>query len=729
MRRPSTASPARPGGRTSRDPGFARALLASPGWPELAARLAAEGRRLSGASQAVCVVWSPDGPIAAAPEGARDAAGLPRSGWIAQAARRGQGFAWGGPSAGYLESLPGAKPRRRSLTPAAERARAEDLAWLGVPRAAAGCVLPLSGDLPAPGVLVLLLPRARRWSPDLLSALRALAELAGAAMDALRQRTQLERRARQSAAVSEIAQTITATLEPEILLRLIILEVTKALACQAGDIWLKEEKSLSLLFQTSLGLGPDRRGRALAGAASTQALAAGEPVLASDAADLAEADLEALRAESIVSLAAVPLKVKNKALGVMHLFARRRKTWTREDQLLLKTLANQAATAIENAQLFVETRRKAQELLGLYEVAQVISEMSNLQSALGQIVERVASILEVEKCWFMFWDEHARALVAQHAAVGAVEEQLAALRFGPDAPGVSPGVFRTAKPFYSNAAEEEPAVQAEFRGVFRLSNLMAVPLRSREQTLGVFLAANKREGGTFTGNDVRLFKTLASEATVVIHNANLYDKLRRSYFSIVQVVSDIVDARERYTRGHSERVSAYAALIARRQGLPTEEVECITIAGLLHDLGKMGIAERILLKPGRLNAEEFKSIKHHPEIAERILQNVEMPWNILPLVRHHHERFDGGGYPDGLAGEAIPRGARILAAADAFDVLTTDRVYQKARPLAEAFAELRAHAGRQFDPEVVEALIAAWPEAKLEIKVEWPEEELGSPER
>ncbi len=424
----------------------------------------------------------------------------------------------------------------------------------------------------------------------------------------------------------------------------------------------------------------------------------------------------------------MPLRVKNRALGVMHLFARRRKTWAREDQLLLKTLANQAATAIENSQLFTETRRKAQELLGLYEVAQVIGEMSNLRSALGQIVERVASILDVDKCWFMLWEERSHRLVAQPAAIGAVDEQLEALRFGPDAPGVSTQVFRTAKPFYTNTAETEPAVQAEFQGIFRLSNLMAVPLRSREQTLGVFLAANKREGGAFTGNEVRLFRTLASEATVVIHNANLYDKLRRSYFSIVQVISDLVDARERYTRGHSERVSAYATLIARRLGFPNEEVEGITIAGLLHDLGKIGVAERILRKPGRLDAEERRSIQHHPVIAERILQNVEMPWAILPLIRNHHERFDGSGYPDGLAGAAIPRGARVLAAADAFDVLTTDRVYQKARTLDAAFAELRAHAGTQFDPEVVEALIAAWPEAKLEVTVDWPEEGWGGTE-
>ena len=193
--------------------------------------------------------------------------------------------------------------------------------------------------------------------------------------------------------------------------------------------------------------------------------------------------------------------------------------------------------------------------------------------------------------------------MAERIAVGAVEEQLAALHFPLNAPGVSTQVFRLARPFYSNDAEQEGLVQAEFKGIFNLRNLMAVPLRSREQTLGVFLAANKRAGDIFAGADVRLFRTLASEATVVIQNANLYDKLRRSYFSVVQVISEMVDARERYTRGHSERVSQYATLLAKQIHLPTEAVETITIAGLLHDIGKIGISEKILLKPGRLDEE------------------------------------------------------------------------------------------------------------------------------
>lgn len=685
-----------PSGCTDRARRFARRALERGTWEQLAKLIAEEGRCLAAADAAVVVLHAGENHEAvAAGLAAPPKSGAWPQGMIRRAVRTGQAAAW------PLSGRPG--PARRD-----ERLWRRDLEWLRLRREPGRAyLLPLGLGKPAAGVLILLGNRRAPWSARLSPELAWLGTAAGMALAAFAQRHRFERRIRQATAVSEIAQNINTTLDTDILLRLIILEITKAMGCQAGDIWMRPDRRQEVKFQVGLGLSPAARGLALAGGCTLQALTTGEPVSVIEANLAPAANPEALAREGIASLAAVPLKTKNRVIGVMHLFARQPRAFSREDVMLLKTLTAQAALAIENAQLFNETKRKAQELLGLYEVAQVISEMSNLHSALEQIVERVGGILNVEKCWFLFWDEQRRELAAQTAAVGAEEEQLAALRFGRDGAGVSAQVFRTARPFYSNDAENEPAVLADFKNVFRLRNIMAVPLRGREQTLGVFFAGNKRDGGSFTGNDVRLFRTLASEATVVIQNAGLYDKLRRSYLSIVQVISEMVDARERYTRGHSERVSAYAALIAHRLKLPSEQVECVTVAGLLHDIGKIGIAERILLKPARLNHREYTVIQNHPSIGEHILRGVEMPWDVLPAIRHHHERFDGRGYPDRLAGEAIPLGARILAAADAFDVITTHRVYQRARSREAGFAELEREAGKQFDPAVVKAFCEA----------------------
>lgn len=561
---------------------------------------------------------------------------------------------------------------------------------------------------PAAGVVLLFNFRKKadwqRRQPELA----ALLQIGAMACAALEQRQQLEDRIHRSLAVSEIAQTIGATLDIDVLLKLIILEVSKTMQCQAGDIWFKSERQKAMAFQISLGLKNSARGRLLSPACTQQVLNSGEALLLNDVRTSPGADLEALGREGIVSLAAVPLKTKNQIIGVMHLYARQPKQFTIEEATLLKTLAGQAAMAIDNAQLFKDTKRRAQEQLGLYEVAQVISEISNLSAALAQIVDRISNILNVEKCWMMFPDEPRRELRAHPAAVGASEEQLAALRSEGDGGSISMQVFRNARPYYTNEAQAEPEVRAEFQNIFQLRNFMAVPLRSRNQTLGVLYAANKRENAAFTANDVRLFKTLASAATVVIQNAHLYDKLHRSYMSLVQVISEMIDTHDRYTRGHSERVSRYAAATARHLNLPPEAVEAVTIAGRLHDLGKIGISDKILVKDSELNPDEVRKVQNHPVLGEYILKTADFPLEIQAMIRHHHERHDGTGYPDRLAGTAIPLGARILAVADAFDGLTTSHKHQAAMTVLQGLEEIRRQAGKQFDPEVVKAFMESY---------------------
>jgi putative nucleotidyltransferase with HDIG domain len=196
----------------------------------------------------------------------------------------------------------------------------------------------------------------------------------------------------------------------------------------------------------------------------------------------------------------------------------------------------------------------------------------------------------------------------------------------------------------------------------------------------------------------------------------LFNKLRRSYFSIVRVISEMIDSRERCSRGHSERVSRYASILGKQLGLPAETVESVTIAGLLHDIGKAGISEKLLSKPGILDPEEYSKIKEHASLGEHILESVEIPWDILGLVRHHHEHYNGQGYPDGLAGEAIPLGARILSVAEAFDVMVSDRPYHLTRSPMQALEEIKRMAGRQFDPAVVAALEASWPSVQSELE-------------
>lgn len=590
-----------------------------------------------------------------------------------------------------------------------------DVAWLGSKRQSASCLMvPLAiaragWKSRGAGDVLLLLWKRNAPALNALGPWEAFFQTVRLAWGQLARSRQMEQRLRQSAAVSEIAQNINATLDLDILLRLIILETSKAVQCQGGDIWLKHEKQSQLTFRISLGLSQAVRGRLLAAGATELAMATGEAVWLEHAGAGAGSSPELLQQEGIASMTVLPLKTKNKVSGVMHLYAKQQRGFTPEEQNLLKTLSNQAATAIENARLFAETKRKAQELLALYEVAQVIGDMPNLNLALTQIVERVSEVLNVEKCWYLFYDREHRTLNAHPAAVGLDEDQIEGLRLPVDEPGVSAGVFRSARPMFTNSADEEPQVQQEFRGLFTLRNLMAVALRGKEETWGVLLAANKREGQPFDGNDVRLFKTLASEAAIVIQNANLYDQLRRSYYSMVRMITDIVDEREPYYPGHSERVACYAADLARELELKADEVERIRMAGWLHDLGKIGISETILMKSGDLSADEAMLMQQHPSIGVQILENVEFPWDVKELILHHHETFNGRGYPAGLAGEAIPLGARIIAVADTFDILTSKQSQLEVKTPEEARQILLAGNGTGFDPRVLTALQACFP--------------------
>jgi HD-GYP domain-containing protein (c-di-GMP phosphodiesterase class II) len=180
-------------------------------------------------------------------------------------------------------------------------------------------------------------------------------------------------------------------------------------------------------------------------------------------------------------------------------------------------------------------------------------------------------------------------------------------------------------------------------------------------------------------------------------------ELRESYKATVRALSNAVEARDAYTGKHAERVTAYGIALARASGLNTDSLPEIEFGFLLHDVGKVGVPDAILFKPGALSHDEFALIAQHPVIGSEILRDVEFLGEGKLVVRHHHERWDGDGYPDGLAGEEIPLPARIFAVADALDALTTDRPYRRGTRFARARVEICNHAGTQFDPNVIAA--------------------------
>jgi putative nucleotidyltransferase with HDIG domain len=205
--------------------------------------------------------------------------------------------------------------------------------------------------------------------------------------------------------------------------------------------------------------------------------------------------------------------------------------------------------------------------------------------------------------------------------------------------------------------------------------------------------------------DSKLLNSIANEAAIYLENAILFQDVHGLMMGLLHSLTSAVDAKDAYTCGHSERVALLSRQLAQQIALPDAEVEQIYTAGLLHDVGKIGVPETVLQKTGKLTPEEFEQMKKHPQIGARILADVKQLKHILPGVLYHHERYDGKGYPTGLAGRNIPLMGRIICLADCFDAMTSNRTYRRALPLEVAMTEIRRCSGTQFDPELAEAFL------------------------
>jgi putative nucleotidyltransferase with HDIG domain len=239
----------------------------------------------------------------------------------------------------------------------------------------------------------------------------------------------------------------------------------------------------------------------------------------------------------------------------------------------------------------------------------------------------------------------------------------------------------------------------------KLRNTLAMPLKTPDKLLGIIQVANKLNQGKYSSEDIDLLNILSSQLAFVIQNADLFSNLQKAYIDTLSALTGAIDAKDSYTRGHSERVAELSIKLAEECNVPSSEIENIKLGGLLHDIGKIGIPEAVLNKPGRLNDEEFNIIKSHPDLGLHILGKVEFLEHIVPIIRHHHERYDGKGYPGGLKGENIPLLARIVSVVDTFDAMTTNRPYRKALTIEESLVEIDRCSGSQFDPDIAAKFI------------------------
>jgi len=351
-------------------------------------------------------------------------------------------------------------------------------------------------------------------------------------------------------------------------------------------------------------------------------------------------------------------------------------------------------------------------LLGIHEFGVANRGIVEVERLAKLIVTSGTRLLRTEIGSLMLIDKDTNMLEIV-AAKGLPEEVLKNTHI-PIGEGVAGKVVEEGEPILCEDIETDKRFFRQSNEKYTSRSFISVPLKVQDRVIGVLNVNNKESGQKFDDKDLRLLTILADQSAMTVENVELYKHMQDTYLGTIQTLARAIDAKDPYTKGHSDRVTKYAMKVAKEMKLSESAIRNIEYAALIHDIGKIGIQETILAKKGNLSETEYEIIKMHPLIGESIITPVKFLNGIAPLILYHHEHYDGKGYLEGLRGEGIPIGARIISVADAFDAMTSDRPYRKALTKEEARRELEKESGKRFDPEVVEAFLRLLDRGEME---------------
>lgn len=402
----------------------------------------------------------------------------------------------------------------------------------------------------------------------------------------------------------------------------------------------------------------------------------------------------------------VPIVFQESVIGVLSVYTDDTNSlFSQREVELIESVGRQAGVAMNNAELFAETIQRSKELSTLYEFALATGSILDFEALLEQLQQKVNQLLSPDSFRVLLHDQESEEFEIVMAMVhGAHVKKIEGKQFAIEKGGLMGWILRNHEPLLINDTETEELPEKPLYTILTGRSYLGVPLLVHDSLVGAMIVQAEAPNA-FAENDSRVLESLASQVAIALENAQLYEELEESFVQTVLALANAMDARDNYTRDHSQRISLLAVEVGRALGFSDKELENLRWAGLLHDIGKIGVPDDILLKPDTLTDEEYEIIKQHPVLGANILEPVKKLVNVAPLVRGHQEWYNGGGYPDGLAGEDIPRGARILSVVDSYIAMTDERVYRSARSHDEALRELINLKGVQFDPEVVDTFV------------------------
>jgi putative nucleotidyltransferase with HDIG domain len=417
----------------------------------------------------------------------------------------------------------------------------------------------------------------------------------------------------------------------------------------------------------------------------------------------------------------VPLQVKGDLVGILVLGLKLSElTYTEDDQLTIMTLANQTAVAVENARLFSAEQSRREELDALYELTRQLVVTNDVADVIQNTTRHVVVNAHVTFARILTPDGAGGFYCPAAYPIRSIEYDLGIMRFEPIA----------ALPFYLQALQqheplflqrEDARLNPAARSALMLDlahTIYISPLKVGGEVLGLLVLGERRESNRepFDSNKLRMVSAIADQAANALQRANMHEQMETTFLETVLALANAMDARDTDTQNHSRVLRELAGVLAEEIGCSEEEIWAVRWAALLHDIGKIGVPDEILKKEGALDPHEWAQMKQHPEIGARIVAPVKKLENVAPLIQAHHEYYNGTGYPQGLKGEQIPLGARILTIVDAFSAMTDPkRLYYTARTREDAVRELRSRKGIQFDPALVEVFVDLMERGKFPI--------------
>jgi putative nucleotidyltransferase with HDIG domain len=575
-------------------------------------------------------------------------------------------------------------------------------ALIGMPLRAAGRVI---------GTLFVRYEKPRTFSEEDVRGLTTFANTAAMALERTRLMQETERRLEEVGALYELSGVLRGTMTLHEMLPLLLHQALHMARADAASISLVEGGEI--ICRAAEGLAGeviDRRvplGEGLIGGVAESGEIRQTPFLPRDPLIVPAVGTAAV-VRGVGCTLCLPLRTADELVGVLLLVSYSRSQFNENEVRLLTAASDVAGGTIHRANIFEQLEKRVHELGSLYEFGQAVSTSLRLEDVTRLIVETVPPAVHAQAVWVFLWNEVEERLVLQ--PIGASGSDPAIPLKYRAGEGLVGWVFIEGRPAMVADVrsdprwKQEPEYEEKTLG-FRVRDVLAVPMIHGKKVLGVLLAINRQQGVKFSDNDRSLFSALAGQTAIAIENAQLFEDVRDISVATIASLATAIDARDPYTRGHSEDVTRIVVHLARELGWQGADLEMLQFAALLHDVGKIAVPDDILRKPVELVPDEWDVIYLHPYHSAQILRPVQPLHKIIPWIYHHHERWDGAGYPDRLRGEAIPEGARIIAVVDAFNAITTNRPYHKALSEQEALDEIERNAGKQFDPNIVRAFL------------------------